>query len=85
MQENNEADIELGGKIPLIDALDDLHRFFSDDVVTRNAIFERLMPRGQTKGDFSLLVICWRMAKLGKRPQDIFKMFSNVEGSVQTD
>ena len=43
------------------------------------------MPQDQTKNDFALFVVCWKMAKLGKRPKEIFKMFDVDEfGSLKT-
>ena len=38
------------------------------------------MPKDASKDEFSLLVVCWKMSKLGKKPRQIFKMLDSDRG-----
>ena len=56
---------------------------FEHDKVTGNHILQKLMPTGSSKDDFALFVVCWKMAKFGKTPKEIFGLIDKEKkGSI---
>ena len=64
--------IEIGHIVPLIDVLDQLNTLFETDREAGNNILQKLMPSDTGKDEFLLFIVCWKMAKIGKKPREIF-------------